>query len=98
MIGSFGNQGTEDIFNGRETKASLRVCPDSIKKIAVRKLDMLEAAFVLSDLRIPPGNQLEKLKGNLKNLYSIRINDQFRITFTWQNDQAMAVKIVDYHK
>lgn len=63
----------------------------------MRKLDMLNAAYQLEDLRSPPGNRLEALKGDLKGFYSIRINEQWRIIFQWQNGNVLAVKIVDYH-
>ena len=69
-----------------------------IARIALRKLDMLDAAVCLDDLRIPPGNRLEALKGDRSGQYSIRINDQWRICFTWGNGAAQQVEIVDYHK
>jgi proteic killer suppression protein len=69
----------------------------SITKAALRKLDMLDAASVLGDLKSPPGNRLEALKGNRRGQYSIRINDQYRICFRWTDDGAEDVEIVDYH-
>lgn len=90
MIESFADQGTEDLFNGLRTKAALKVCPVSLRGAAIRKLDMLEAAVTLIDLRVPPGNKLEKLKGDLVDYYSIRINDQVRIVlYGTQIEQQM---------
>ncbi len=96
MIQSFGDKRTEDVFEGISSRET-RKFPSDLIKVAVRKLDMLNAAYQLEDLRSPPGNRLEALKGDLKGFYSIRINDQWRIIFQWQNGNALAVKIVDYH-
>lgn len=96
MIQSFGDKRTEDLFEGISSRET-RKFPSDLIKVAVRKLDMLNAAYQLEDLRSPPGNRLEALKGDLKGFYSIRINDQWRIIFQWQNGNALAVKIVDYH-
>ncbi len=96
MIVGFGDQGTEDIFNGDNTKAARRT-PRVIWKIASRKLDMLNAAHVLQDLAVPPGNQLEALKGTLAGSHSIRINDQYRIIFRWQDGHPHDVRMTDYH-
>jgi proteic killer suppression protein len=68
-----------------------------VQRVAQRKLDVIEAAEVIDDLRIPPGNRLEKLSGNRKGQYSIRVNDQWRICFRWLSGQAVDVEIVDYH-
>jgi len=93
MIISFGSKKTEKIWNGeRVTKL-----PIEIQTIGRRKLRMLNNSLNLADLRIPPANRLEKLSGNLKEFYSIRINDQWRIIFQWYNGQASQVEIVDYH-
>ena len=97
MIRSFKDQGTEDIFNGINSKAARRACPKSLWRVAVRKLDQLDSVQSLSELRVPPGNRLEALSGNREGQYSIRINDQYRICFFWQEDDAVAVEIVDYH-
>ena len=97
MIVSFKNAGTEDIFNGRSSKAARKLCPQSLWHIAFRKLDMLDAAESLLDLRIPPGNHLEALKGDRKGEYSIRINEQYRICFGWTNNGPTSVEITDYH-
>ncbi|HAN75370.1 MAG TPA: plasmid maintenance system killer protein [Planktothrix sp. UBA8407] len=96
MIQTFGDKRTEDLFQGISSRET-RKFPADLIKVAVRKLDMLNAADQLEDLRSPPGNRLESLKGDLKGFYSIRINDQWRIIFQWQNGNVLAVKIVDYH-
>lgn len=96
MIKSFGDRVTEDIFHGNPSKKSLKISSE-IKAIALRRLDQLNAAVEINDLRVPPGNKLEKLKGNLKDFYSIRINSQFRIIFKFIHGEAHDVKITDYH-
>ena len=93
MIISFGSKETEKIWNG-ERVAKL---PMEIQTIGRRKLRMLNNSQNIADLRIPPSNRLEKLSGNLKDFYSIRINDQWRIIFQWNNGQASEVEIIDYH-
>ena len=97
MIRSFKNQGTEDIFNGVNSKFARRTCPKSIWRIASRKLDQLDSVEAVAELRLPPGNQLEALSGDRSGQHSIRINDQYRICFTWQDSQPDQVEIVDYH-
>lgn len=96
MIISFKDKTTEDIFNGISSTKS-RKLPINIIKIAERKLDQLNAAIDLIDMKTPPGNYLEKLQDDLKGYYSIRINDQFRIIFQWENNDAYNVLITDYH-
>ena len=94
MIASFGDTETEALYHsGRRLKRF----PPQLTKVALRKLDMLEAAHKLQDLRVPPGNRLEKLTGNRKGQHSIRINEQYRICFSWKNGNAYRVEIVDYH-
>lgn len=93
MIISFGNKETEKIWNGFISKK----LPQEIQEIARRKLRMLNNSTDIADLRIPPANRLEKLKGDLKNFYSIRINNQWRIIFEWNNGNALQVEITDYH-
>ena len=93
MIVSFGDKNTEKIWNGERIKR----LPNEIQEIGRRKLRMLNNSQNLSDLQIPPSNRLEKLKGNLKEFYSIRINDQWRIIFKWNNGNASNVEIIDYH-
>jgi toxin HigB-1 len=97
MIGSFKDRGTEDVFNGEVTKAARKVCPPSIIRVATRKLDRINVAIDLNDLRVPPSNRLEALVGDRQGQHSIRINDQYRICFTWSNEAAYQVEIVDYH-
>ncbi len=96
MILSFGDKITENIFNGISNKKT-RSYPQELIKIFERKLDFINGAFELIDLKSPPGNRLEKLKGDLDGFNSIRVNDQFRIIFKWQNHDALEVKITDYH-
>lgn len=93
MIKGFGDKQTEKIWNGIRSKK----LPNEIQNVARRKLRMLNNAQEVNDLRIPPANILEKLKGDLKDFYSIRINNQWRIIFQWKNNDAYDVKIVDYH-
>lgn len=93
MIVSFGNSETEKIWNGIRVKK----LPVEIQNVGRRKLRMLNNSINLADLRIPPANRLEKLSGNLKDFYSIRINDQWRIIFKWETGNAYEVEIVDYH-
>lgn len=97
MIQSFKNPETEDIFNGKQTKAARKICPVSVWKIACRKLDQLDSVITLDELRIPPGNRLEALSGQRSGLYSIRINQQYRICFSWTEAGPDHVEIVDYH-
>ena len=96
MITSFGDKGTSDLFHGILSRRA-RKLPSQIHKFALYKLDVLNAAQVLDDLRSPPGNRLEPLKGELKGFYSIRINSQWRIIFRWAEGSASDVQIVDYH-
>lgn len=97
MIESFENKGTEDIFNAVNSKEARNLCPRDLWQIAFRKLDQLDAAMEILDLRVPPGNRLEALKGGRKGQHSIRINNQYRICFTWTDSGAEEVEIVDYH-
>lgn len=97
MIQSFADEATEDIFNGINSKCSRKRLDSSLYEIARRKLDMLDAAINLNDLCVPPGNRLEALKGNLKGKHSIRINDQYRILFSWGILGPEQVKVTDYH-
>lgn len=97
MIESFRNQATEDIFDGKDSKAARKLCPQNLWSTARRKLDQLNAVTSLEELTIPPGNRLEALKGDRQEQHSIRINQQYRICFVWQKDKATLVEIVDYH-
>jgi len=93
MIKSFSSKETEKIFN-RQFSSKL---PQNIQRVARKKLAILDAAPRLNDLRIPPGNQLEALKGDRKGQHSVRINDQWRICFKWSDGDAKDVEITDYH-
>lgn len=93
MIISFGSKETEKVWQGER----VRKWPIEIQTIGRRKLRMLNNAQNISDLRIPPSNRLEKLSGNLKDFYSIRINDQWRVIFRWESGQASEVTVMDYH-
>ncbi len=97
MIQTFKNTGTEDLFNGRHTKAARRLCPTSLWKIAARKLDQLDSVTSLEQLKVPPGNRLEALTGSRQGQYSIRLNDQYRLCFIWTPNGPSQVEIIDYH-
>jgi len=93
MIVDFGNRGTQRIWNGVVSKKY----PIQIQQVARRKLRMINNAQNINDLRIPPANHLEKLKGELLGWYSIRVNQQWRMIFIWDNNLAYKVELVDYH-
>lgn len=97
MIVSFGDKATEDLFHNRQTQR-IRHYPPEILRPALQKLDMLNSSRDLKDLRSPPGNRLELLKGDLKGYYSVRINERWRLVFQWQGVEAHQVRIVDYHR
>ncbi len=97
MIRSFKDAGTEDIFNGVNSKAAYKACSSRLWKVAARKLDQLDFAEALDDLRFPPCNRLEALKGDRQGQYNIRINEQYRIYFIWGEAGPEEVEIVDYH-
>ncbi|MEX2649925.1 MAG: type II toxin-antitoxin system RelE/ParE family toxin [Alphaproteobacteria bacterium] len=92
MIKSFGDKRTEALFDDAYVKEF-----GGIARQAKRKLELLNSAAVLGDLPVPPSNRLEKLKGDLKGRYSIRVNDQWRVVFRWHDGNAFDVRIVDYH-
>ena len=94
MIKSFADKETENIFKRKFSKK----LPQTIQRNARMKLEILDAANVLQDLSVPPGNRLEKLTGNREGQHSIRINDQWRICFVWRSSDVFEVEIVDYHK
>ena len=96
MIVSFKDEGTEDIFNGENTKAARQICPQSLWKTATRKLDQLDSVS-LDELSVPPGNRLEALSGNRRGQHCIRVNDQYRVCFVWTDNCPDQVEIVDYH-
>ena len=97
MIRSFKGKGTEDIFVGRDSKTARRSCPVDLWNVARRKLDQLNQAEALLDLKAPPRNRLEKLKRDREGQHSIRINDQFRVCFHWTDKGPEDVEVVDYH-
>lgn len=97
MIKKFKNKGTEDIFNGKNTKEARKLCPRLLWHIASRKLDQIDSVQFLKELRIPPGNKLEALLGDREGEYSIRINERYRICFKWTEIGPDAVEIIDYH-
>ena len=96
MIQSFTNQTTADIFRERNTKAARQI-PKDVWRSAQRKLKMLDVAAQLGDLESPPGNRLQALKGQMKGRHSIRVNDQYRVTFRWEDGHAFEVAVEDYH-
>ena len=93
MIKPFKDRETEKVFNGRFSKK----LPQNIQRVAERKLILLHRSATLNDLRVPPANRLEVLKGQHQRQHSIRINDQWRICFEWRDDGVYEVEIVDYH-
>ena len=97
MIASFADQGTEDIYHLRGSKAANKTLPAELQKIGKRKLNIIELATSLKDLTAPPANRLERLQGDLSEYHSIRINDRWRIIFIWKDGQAHNVRICDYH-
>ena len=96
MIITFLSETTRDIYDGLESKQARKV-PQTIWKVAERKLDLLNAAHSLNDLKAPPANRLEALQGRLKGKYSIRVNDQYRLVFEFRDGNAYEVEIIDYH-
>ena len=97
MIVSFGDKATEDLFHNRKTRR-VRHYPPEILRPALQQLDMLNSSRELRDLRSPPGNRLELLKGDLKGFHSVRINNRWRLIFVWKAAGAHDVRIVDYHR
>ena len=96
MIASFADNATADLYHGRRSRR-VRQFPHDIQKRAFVKLDILNAAHRLIDLRSPPGNRLEALSGNWAGFYSIRVNEQWRIVFRWEEGNAHDVQLIDYH-
>ncbi|MFL5305970.1 MAG: type II toxin-antitoxin system RelE/ParE family toxin [Polyangia bacterium] len=96
MIASFADDATADLFHGHET-GRVRRWSAEIKKVARRKMDLVNAAAKLDDLRAPPRNRLEALKGDLAGFHSIRVNDQWRIVFRWNDGAAHELRMTDYH-
>ena len=96
MIQSFGDETTVDLFRELDTRHARRI-PRSLWRVAQRKLKAIDVAARLDDLRIPAGNRLERLKGARSDQHSMRINDQYRVTFRWENGNAHEVSVEDYH-
>ena len=97
VIRSFADAATEDLFNGVDSRRARKACPSTLRDIVARKLTQLNRVRELRELAIPPGNRLEALKGTRRGQHSIRINDQFRICFRWEEDYVDDVEITDYH-
>ena len=97
MIVSFKDQATEDIFNGVNSKSARKACPQTLWRITSRKLDQIDSVQHLDELKVPPGNRLEKLTGKRKAEHSIRINEQYRICFVWGEAGPTNVEVTDYH-
>ncbi|AZM96815.1 type II toxin-antitoxin system RelE/ParE family toxin [Vreelandella venusta] len=97
MIVNFKDKAVEDLFNGEHIKAARKLCPLSLWKIASRKLDLLDSAQKLDELRVPPGNRLEALSGDRARQHSIRITGQYRLCFRWTEAGPDEVELVDYH-
>ena len=97
MIATFKDQGTEDIYNGIGSRAARKCCPQSAWSVARRKLDQINRVREVGELAVPPGNRLERLRGNRQHQFSIRINQQFRVCFRWERGNAYEVEITDYH-
>lgn len=93
----FADQGAEDIYDGLDSKKARKALPRFLHEKAQNKLSLLAFADSLDDLRVPPSNRLEPLRGDRQGQYSIRINDQFRICFRWTPDGPVGIEIVDYH-
>lgn len=98
MIQSFGDAGTQDVFDGLNSKSARKTCPRLLCTVARRKLDQLNQAETLEDLRVPPRNRLRKLRKERRGQHSIRINDQYRICFRWTERGPEDVEIADYHR
>lgn len=96
MITSFGDRATEDLYHRRPTRRA-RAFPADVQRAALRKLDVINGAHVLDDLRSPPGDRLEALRGDRAGQHSIRVNAQWRVVFRWSGRSAEDVSLVDYH-
>ena len=97
MIHSFRDAGTEDIFNGADTRRARKACPSSLWRVARRKLELLDSVGKLDDLRVPTASRLEALKRERSGQHSIRVNDRYRVCFVWTDLGPTDVEIVDYH-
>ena len=97
MIISFADRATEDLFLGVDSRPARRACPQALWPVVRRKLDQLNRVKGLPELSIPPGNRLERLRGDREGQHSIRINEQYRICFRWEESDAYEVEVTDYH-
>jgi proteic killer suppression protein len=97
VIRSFRGRGSEDLFDGADTSAARRTCPRDVWTVARRKLDQINRVRDVTELSAPPGNRLERLRGDRAGQYSIRINDQYRVCFRWEAGDAYEVEVTDYH-
>ncbi len=97
MMLSFRDQATEDVFDGADSRVARKCCPRSLWPVARRKLDQINRVREIRELSVPPGNHLERLRGDRKHQFSIRINQKFRICFQWEEGHAYEVEITDYH-
>ena len=97
VIRTFADRGTQHVFDGINSAAARKACPQALWGIARRKLDQIDSAEQLADLRVPPGNRLEALRADRSGQYSIRINERYRLCFRWSNEGPEQVEVVDYH-
>lgn len=97
MITSFADEGTADIFHGNDSKRARKACPQDLWKVARRKLEMVNSAATLKDLKVPPNNKLHELDRDRVGQHAIRINDQYRVCFNWTDSGVENVEITDYH-
>jgi proteic killer suppression protein len=97
MIRGFADHATEDLFDGVDSRRARRACPVALWVVARRKLDQLNRVRTLGELAVPPGNRLERLSGTRAGQHSIRINEQYRICFRWEDGYADDVEVTDYH-
>ncbi|MCA1790890.1 MAG: type II toxin-antitoxin system RelE/ParE family toxin [Thioalkalivibrio sp.] len=97
MIRSFGSRATEDLFNGVDSRRARRACPATLWPVVRRKLTQLNRVGDLAELKVPPGNRLERLRGDRRGQHSIRINEQYRVSFRWEDGYADEVEVTDYH-
>jgi proteic killer suppression protein len=97
VIRSFSDGATEDLFNGIDSRRARRACPKQLWPVARRKLTQLNRVRPLAELRVPPGNRLERLAGDREGQHSIRINEQYRVCFRWEDGYADDVEVTDYH-
>ena len=97
MIRAFADDATGELFNGVDSRQARRTCPIELWPVVRRKLTQLNRVQSLQELRIPPGNRLERLRGNREGQHSIRVNDQYRVCFRWEEGYADEVEVTDYH-